>query len=132
MTNQQSECLVNQELVAGIPTWIWRGVLEKQVWQKIFFSPHQFMQDIIIILFLLSLLAGMTLSGQLDSVFREYGYHLATTSYFISHDQQKIKSMFERIRQLGDDGGYPKACAQFHIKNIRDLTTGELVALSIL
>ena len=68
---------------------------------------------------------GMTLGDQLAEVFREYGVHLATTSYFICHEQQKIKAMFERIRSLGGKDSYPTACGKFAIKNIRDLTTGK-------
>ena len=68
---------------------------------------------------------GMTLCDQLNEVFRQYGVHLATTSYFISHDQQKIKAMFDRIRRLGEKGGYPDQCGPYAIKNIRDLTTGK-------
>ena len=67
----------------------------------------------------------MTLCDQLEEVFREYGVHLATTSYFISHDQEKIKAMFDRIRKLGEHGGYPNKCGPYAIKNIRDLTTGK-------
>jgi len=67
---------------------------------------------------------GLTLSAQLDNVFRQYGVHLATTSYFVSYDQQKIKGMFDRIRRLGGERGYPLECGPFPIKNIRDLTTG--------
>ena len=72
-----------------------------------------------------SVLSGLTLSAQLENVFREYGVHLATTSYFVSYDQQKIKGMFDRIRELGGEKGYPLKCASFPIKNIRDLTTGQ-------
>jgi len=67
---------------------------------------------------------GLTLGDQLANVFQQYGVHLATTSYFISYDQQKIKAMFDRIRKLGGDQGYPSHCQSFAIKNIRDLTTG--------
>jgi len=65
-----------------------------------------------------------TLSGILDHIYTLYGYHLATTSYFICHDLVKIKAMFDRIRTLGADGKYPTACGPYEIRFIRDLTTG--------
>jgi len=65
-----------------------------------------------------------TLEGILDHIYTLYGYHLATTSYFICHDALKIKSMFDRIRTLGVDGKYPTNCGPYEIRYIRDLTTG--------
>jgi len=65
-----------------------------------------------------------TLEGILDHIYTLYGYHLATTSYFICHDAAKIKAMFDRIRTMGVDGKYPTNCGPYEIRYIRDLTTG--------
>ncbi|KAL6110055.1 pgm2 [Pungitius sinensis] len=66
-----------------------------------------------------------TLSQQVTSIYEEYGYHISKNSYFICHDQQVIRSLFERLRSYGGRGNsYPTECGRFSISAVRDLTTG--------
>lgn len=65
-----------------------------------------------------------TLHNKLDEIFKTYGYHLSSNSYFICHEQDKIKKMFEEIRNYNNSGKYPEACGPYKIKYIRDLTVG--------
>ncbi|XP_053712112.1 phosphopentomutase-like [Synchiropus splendidus] len=68
---------------------------------------------------------GKTLSEQLTSIFNEYGYHISKNSYFICHDQNVIRSLFDRLRTHdGTRGSYPTTCGRFTISAVRDLTTG--------
>ncbi|XP_053712059.1 phosphopentomutase-like [Synchiropus splendidus] len=68
---------------------------------------------------------GKTLSEQLTSIFNEYGYHISKNSYFICHDQNVIRSLFDRLRTHdGTRGSYPTICGRFTISAVRDLTTG--------
>lgn len=41
--------------------------------------------------------------------------------YFLCYDPEKMKSIFDAIR---NNGKYPEKCGEFEISNIRDLTTG--------
>lgn len=41
---------------------------------------------------------GLTLIQQLEEIFQEYGQHVSCNSYFICHDAEKIKAIFERLR----------------------------------
>lgn len=66
-----------------------------------------------------------SLSQQLTSVYEEYGYHITKNSYFICHDQNVIRSLFERLRNFKDKkDSYPTECGRFSISAVRDLTTG--------
>uniref|UniRef100_A0AAQ4R735 Phosphoglucomutase 2 n=1 Tax=Gasterosteus aculeatus aculeatus TaxID=481459 RepID=A0AAQ4R735_GASAC len=68
---------------------------------------------------------GFTLSEQVERIYKEYGYHISKNSYFICHDQQVIRSLFERLRNHGGRGdSYPTECGRFSISAVRDLTTG--------
>eukprot|EP00064_Thunnus_orientalis_P013387 superscaffoldBa00002171_g13426 len=54
-----------------------------------------------------------------------YGYHISKNSYFICHDQDVIRSLFERLRNYsGEKDSYPTKCGRFSISAVRDLTTG--------
>uniref|UniRef100_A0A8D3CAJ3 Phosphoglucomutase 2 n=1 Tax=Scophthalmus maximus TaxID=52904 RepID=A0A8D3CAJ3_SCOMX len=54
-----------------------------------------------------------------------YGYHISKNSYFICHDQDVIRTLFERLRNHGGQkDSYPVECGRFAISNVRDLTTG--------
>ncbi|XP_034449818.1 phosphoglucomutase-2 [Hippoglossus hippoglossus] len=65
------------------------------------------------------------LSQQLTSVYEQYGYHISKNSYFICHDQDVIRSLFERLRKYGGQkDSYPTECGRFSISAVRDLTTG--------
>lgn len=43
---------------------------------------------------------GLSLVQQLDEIYKEYGFHTCLNSYFICHDTEKIKRIFERIRNF--------------------------------
>ncbi|XP_067353210.1 phosphoglucomutase-2 isoform X2 [Channa argus] len=66
-----------------------------------------------------------SLYQQLTTVYNEYGYHISKNSYFICHDQEVIRSLFERLRNYGGQKDtYPSECGRFSISAVRDLTTG--------
>uniref|UniRef100_H3D0W1 Phosphoglucomutase 2-like 1 n=1 Tax=Tetraodon nigroviridis TaxID=99883 RepID=H3D0W1_TETNG len=67
---------------------------------------------------------NLTLKQQLDNIYQAYGYHLAKTSYVICKDPPTIKSIFNRIRNFGGQGSYPKTCSGVQIVHVRDVTTG--------
>lgn len=57
--------------------------------------------------------------------FPRYGYHITKNSYFICHDQNVIRSLFERLRNYKDKkDSYPTECGRFSVSGVRDLTTG--------
>ncbi|CAL8333216.1 unnamed protein product [Lota lota] len=65
------------------------------------------------------------LSQQLTSIYEEYGYHITKNSYYICHDQDVIRSLFQRLRNHGDQkDSYPTECGGFSVTSVRDLTTG--------
>lgn len=43
---------------------------------------------------------GLTLIQQLQEIYQVYGFHICLNSYFICHDQEKIKRIFERLRNF--------------------------------
>uniref|UniRef100_A0A3B1JXH5 Phosphoglucomutase 2 n=1 Tax=Astyanax mexicanus TaxID=7994 RepID=A0A3B1JXH5_ASTMX len=65
-----------------------------------------------------------SLSQQLKCIYDEYGYHITKNSYFICHDQNTIKQLFERLRNYEGENSYPKECRGFSVTAVRDLTTG--------
>ncbi|XP_030643843.1 phosphopentomutase [Chanos chanos] len=65
-----------------------------------------------------------SLSAQLKAIYEEYGYHITKNSYFICHEQETIRQLFERLRNYNGEETYPKDCGGFAISGIRDLTTG--------
>uniref|UniRef100_H2ZU38 Phosphoglucomutase 2 n=1 Tax=Latimeria chalumnae TaxID=7897 RepID=H2ZU38_LATCH len=67
---------------------------------------------------------NLTLTQQLKAIYEEYGYHITKASYFICHDPEKIKNLFERLRNYDGKNTYPKTCGRFTVSRIRDLTTG--------
>uniref|UniRef100_A0AAQ5Z2W3 Phosphoglucomutase 2 n=1 Tax=Amphiprion ocellaris TaxID=80972 RepID=A0AAQ5Z2W3_AMPOC len=68
---------------------------------------------------------NISLSQQLTTIYEEYGYHISKNSYFICHDQDVIRSLFDRLRNYGGQkDSYPTECGRFSISAVRDLTTG--------
>ncbi|RZC39357.1 PGM PMM I domain containing protein [Asbolus verrucosus] len=69
---------------------------------------------------------GKTLTDKLQEIYNEYGYHVSLNSYFICHDGEKIKKIFERIRNFNGPNSYPSGILKekYKISTIRDLTTG--------
>lgn len=43
---------------------------------------------------------NLTLVQQLEEIYNEYGYHMSNNSYFICHDPETIKRIFERLRNF--------------------------------
>ncbi|KAG9342451.1 hypothetical protein JZ751_016453 [Albula glossodonta] len=66
----------------------------------------------------------LSLSQQLKAIYDEYGYHITKNSYFICHDQDIIRQLFERLRNYDGENTYPKTCGGFTVSGVRDLTTG--------
>lgn len=64
-------------------------------------------------------IAPITVSEQLDMIYRKYGYHVCNNSYYISHDVSKTNEMFTLIQQ-----NYPKSLGDYEIADIRDMNTG--------
>ncbi|ESO94178.1 hypothetical protein LOTGIDRAFT_189430 [Lottia gigantea] len=62
---------------------------------------------------------GSSLTQQLKEIYSKYGYHLSSNSYFICHDKNTIRKMFENIR---NSGKYPTSCGPYKIRHVRDLT----------
>merc|ERR1712232_66631 len=65
-----------------------------------------------------------TIVEHLDEIYKEYGYFATNNRYFFCYDPKKMEKIFNRIRSLGNDGGYSYQCGDFKIKSIRDLTVG--------
>ncbi|WP_411024523.1 hypothetical protein, partial [Salmonella sp. s57936] len=65
-----------------------------------------------------------SVSQQLKAIYDEYGYHITQNSYFICHNQDTIKQLFERLRNYDGENTYPKECRGFAVSSVRDLTTG--------
>lgn len=53
-----------------------------------------------------------------------YGYHITKNSYFICHNQDTIRQLFEHLRNYDGENTYPKECQGFAVTAVRDLTTG--------
>eukprot|EP00003_Mantamonas_plastica_P009968 TRINITY_DN1934_c0_g1_i1.p2 TRINITY_DN1934_c0_g1~~TRINITY_DN1934_c0_g1_i1.p2 ORF type:complete len:252 (+),score=107.97 TRINITY_DN1934_c0_g1_i1:1892-2647(+) len=64
---------------------------------------------------------NMNLAGLFAEMEDKYGKFIANNSYFVCHDKDTIKALFDEIR---NDGEYPKECGGYAITSIRDLTTG--------
>lgn len=67
---------------------------------------------------------GETLLQRLDTIYKTYGYHICSNSYYICHEPATIKKMFDEIRNYNNTGKHPESCGPYKIKYVRDLTTG--------
>ncbi|XP_026882237.2 phosphoglucomutase-2 [Electrophorus electricus] len=65
-----------------------------------------------------------SVSQQLSAIYDQYGYHITKNSYFICHEQETIRRLFERLRNYSGENSYPTECQGFPITGVRDLTTG--------
>jgi len=61
-----------------------------------------------------------TVVKYLDSLYKEYGYHLCKSKYFFCYDPALLRAIFARIRE----GGYPKKIGRWNVVNVRDVTLG--------
>ncbi|XP_048365627.1 phosphopentomutase [Sphaerodactylus townsendi] len=67
---------------------------------------------------------NLSLSQQLNAIYKEYGCHVTKASYFICYDQKTIQGLFEKLRNYDGKDTYPKTCGKFSVSGVRDLTTG--------
>lgn len=70
---------------------------------------------------------GLTLLDKLEEIYKTYGRHITDNSYWICHDQETIKNIFEKLRNYdGKPETYPSSIAggKYTITSVRDLTTG--------
>ncbi|CAG2213890.1 PGM2 [Mytilus edulis] len=67
---------------------------------------------------------GLTLYKQLENIYQKYGYHISLNSYFICHDKDVIKKLFDDLRNFNGTGKHPDTCGPYKIKYVRDLTVG--------
>ncbi|XP_011310787.1 phosphoglucomutase-2 [Fopius arisanus] len=70
---------------------------------------------------------GLTLLDKLEDIYKVYGHHISENSYWICHNQETIKKIFERLRNFaGQPNTYPMSIAggKYSIIAVRDLTTG--------
>ncbi|XP_076635397.1 phosphoglucomutase 2 [Colletes latitarsis] len=70
---------------------------------------------------------GFTLRDKLDEIYAQYGYHISKNSYWICHEPDVIKIIFERLRNYaGEPNTYPTSIldGKYSIIGVRDLTTG--------
>lgn len=63
---------------------------------------------------------GINCYERLCQLQEEYGLYLTKNSYFFCYEPEKIKEIFDGIR---NDGMYVKSCGKYEITSIRDLTT---------
>lgn len=45
---------------------------------------------------------GKSIAQKLEEIYNIYGYHVSCNSYYICHDGEKIKRIFERIRNYSE------------------------------
>ncbi|KZC10948.1 Glucose 1,6-bisphosphate synthase [Dufourea novaeangliae] len=70
---------------------------------------------------------GFTLNEKLNEIYAQYGYHISKNSYWICHEPDIIKKIFERLRNYaGEPNTYPTGILnrKYSITSVRDLTTG--------
>jgi phosphomannomutase len=61
---------------------------------------------------------GKPLSRKLDELFLRYGYHKATTNYYLSHDPEVTRRIFERIRSYEDGKPNTVSFISFVLKSL--------------
>ncbi len=74
-------------------------------------------------------LKSSTVSKHLDSLYEKYGCWVSNNSYYICHDPQLTKKIFDRIRYGADKPSssplsFPKELAGIPVVSVRDLTLG--------
>ncbi|XP_043277545.1 glucose 1,6-bisphosphate synthase isoform X2 [Venturia canescens] len=70
---------------------------------------------------------GLTLIDKLEEIYNDYGRHINENSYWICHEPETIKAIFERLRNFeGVPNTYPKSIVggKYVINGVRDLTSG--------
>lgn len=46
---------------------------------------------------------GLSLDDKLKEIYAEYGHHISENSYWVCHEQETIKSIFERLRNYNEN-----------------------------
>ena len=64
---------------------------------------------------------GSNFAEYLEGIYKDIGYYFTKNHYFLCYDPEKMKVVFDKIR---NNGNYPTTCGEFKIQHIRDLTTG--------
>ena len=64
------------------------------------------------------------LLDKLDEIYKQYGYFLFDNSYFMCHDPNIIKAVFERMRTGGPGGKHVDHIGEFKVARVRDMTLG--------
>ena len=63
-----------------------------------------------------------SLLDQLSVIYETYGYHFAINDYFICHDKEIIRNIFEELKERPDTrAGYISKIGPFQISRVRDL-----------
>ncbi|XP_022657809.1 phosphoglucomutase-2-like isoform X1 [Varroa destructor] len=91
------------------------------VWDKDGISAAMHVAELVA--YLDSTKAG-TLQEHLDRLFVKYGFHVTNNSYYLSHQPEMTKKMFNRIRNFNGPNTYPTKLGRFMITGVRDLTVG--------
>ncbi|CAG9579040.1 unnamed protein product [Danaus chrysippus] len=65
-----------------------------------------------------------TLFDQLQSLYKEYGYHISLNSYYIVKDQNIIQKIFRRIRNFHGPGEYPRVVGPCEVTFMNDFAAG--------
>ncbi|KAI4503506.1 hypothetical protein M0802_001728 [Mischocyttarus mexicanus] len=69
----------------------------------------------------------LSLCDILEDIYNTFGRHISENSYWICHDSNTIKAIFERLRNYnGNENVYPTSIldGKYLIVGVRDLTTG--------
>ncbi|CAH2076982.1 unnamed protein product, partial [Iphiclides podalirius] len=67
---------------------------------------------------------GLSLNGQLQALYREFGYHVSHNGYYVCHEPATIQRIFRRIRNYHGSGVYPKKVGSCEIVHLNDFTEG--------
>lgn len=62
---------------------------------------------------------NVSLTQQLDKIYKLYGYHVSNNSYYFSYDKEKTNEMFSVLQ-----ANYPTKLGEYEIVGIRDLNKG--------
>ena len=65
-----------------------------------------------------------SLTDKLNDIYAQYGYCLFNNSFFMCHQPEVIKALFERMRTNGPNGQHIDHIGEFKVAGIRDMTLG--------
>ncbi|VDN54887.1 unnamed protein product [Dracunculus medinensis] len=64
---------------------------------------------------------GSSLTKQLFNIYKKYGFHLMSSSYWFVPKSDTVKNIFTKLRK---DHKYPTIIGPYNVKYVRDLTVG--------